>query len=95
MPFEPTPYGRAINNYEAGLNPFFGIKYYFTDRISLGIETGLSILYYNEKVTQLLVERISGEGGLINRYSEGETVGSNGIRTRFNNLRFLTLGYTF
>lgn len=86
---------RFIRTLKTGINPFFGIKYYFTSRISIGIETGFAILYFNQSITEVGFEEefVNGQSEVV--FVEDEPVKSSGIQTRFNNLRFLTIGYTF
>ncbi|MFN0013341.1 MAG: hypothetical protein ACKVU2_02230 [Saprospiraceae bacterium] len=85
--------GRSIR---AGLNPFFGIKYYFTSRLSIGLETGMSLMYFHASVTEQVVTRTLVNNQIIytNVYTSNLPA-SSGFQTRFNNLRFLTVGYTF
>lgn len=86
---------RLITTFRAGVNPFFGIKYYFTNSISIGIETGVSLLYFNQAITEVKREQELSNGEFINSFVEDAPTKSSGIQTRFNNLRFLTIGYTF
>ena len=86
---------RLLRTFRTGINPFLGIKYYFTNRLSIGIETGISILYFNHSITEIRFEQQFVNGQFENVFVEDEPVISNGIQTRFNNLRFLTIGYTF
>jgi len=86
---------RLIEVMRTGLNPFFGVKFYFTPRISLGIETGLSILYFRQSLTEIGFEDVLVNGQFEEVFVEDEPVKSSGIQTRFNNLKFLTVGYTF
>lgn len=72
---------RIVKFMRVGVNPFFGIKYYVTKRISLGIETGIELSYLH------LIESSIPE----NR----EVSNSNGFFAQLNNLRFITLGYVF
>lgn len=86
---------RLISNTRAGIVPFFGIKYYFTNRLSLGIETGLAILYFNQSITEVIVEANLVNGQIVTTFEEDDPVKSSGIQTNFNGLRFLSIGYTF
>lgn len=86
---------RLIQTFRTGINPFFGVKYYFTDRISIGIETGLSILYFRQKITEVEFENATVGGVQFTNFIKNAPFKSNGIQTNFNNLRFLTIGYTF
>ncbi|RMG85405.1 MAG: hypothetical protein D6714_06005 [Bacteroidetes bacterium] len=86
---------RFLKVIRTGINPFFGVKYYFTPRISIGIETGISLLYFNQTIREVELEEKLVNGRLEVSFVEGDPVKSNGIQTRFNNLRFLTVGYTF
>lgn len=81
--------------YGLGLNPFFGIKYYFNSRLNLGIETGLYLgyqMYHTE--TKTVVHEYSG-AELTTSESSLPDQKSGKILTSFNNLRFLTVGYCF
>jgi len=86
---------RFIRTIRTGVNPFFGIKYYFSSRISIGIETGVSILYFNQSITEVGFEQKIVNGQLEKVLVKDEPSKSQGIWTGFNNLRFLTIGYTF
>lgn len=88
-------YERNVRTIKTGLNPFFGIKYYFTKSISLGIETGLAMVYFSQKTTAFLGEEKMVDGVVETSIVEKETVNAKGIQTKFNNLRFVTVGYTF
>jgi len=86
---------RLIKTFRAGVNPFFGIKYYFTNNISIGIETGFAVLYFNQAITEVDREQELFNGEFVNTFVEDTPTKSSGIQTRFNNLRFLTIGYAF
>ncbi len=86
---------RKLQTLKGGINPFFGIKYYFTDRLSLGVETGFEISYFSQKTTELVSSQQIIGGEFVPVVEELEPFVSNGILTAFNNLRFLTIGYTF
>ncbi|MFT4664750.1 MAG: hypothetical protein ACI9XB_001698, partial [Gammaproteobacteria bacterium] len=53
---------RLVRTLKAGVNPFIGIKYYFTDQISLGIETGFQMFYFNSKFTEVSFENVGING---------------------------------
>ncbi len=84
---------RLLNIFNIGLNPFFGIKYYITNRISIGIETGLEVSYFNATFTE--IEILHDSFGTLYSYTELEPFSANGLLVKFNNLRFLTMGYNF
>ncbi len=86
---------RFIKSIRTGLNPFIGIKYYFTNRLSIGMETGISILYFSQSVAEARYEQKVVNGQLEKVFVKDEPSKSQGIWTGFNNLRFLTIGYTF
>ena len=86
---------RLWRTFRTGLNPFVGIKYYFTNRLSLGIETGISLLYFNQAITEVRFDQTIVNGQVVEEFVEDEPVKSNGLQVGFNNLRFLTVGYTF
>jgi hypothetical protein len=88
-------YDRTIWIFRFGVNPFVGVKYYFTARLSLGVETGFSIFYFEQKSAEIHVEQGFINGQLSPVYVKYGPVKSNGIQTKFNNLRFVTIGYTF
>lgn len=88
----PDRYTRVLR---AGVHPFFGIKYYFTSNISLGIETGLSLVYFHQAITEVGFEERVLSGQIIQVFVEREPVKSEGFRTTFNNLKLLTVGYAF
>jgi hypothetical protein len=80
---------------KVGVNPFFGIKYYITDKISVGIETGFEFSFFNNKTNQTqYLPRLVKEGVKID-IIEYDPRFTNGILARFNNLRFATVGYVF
>ena len=78
---------RLIRTARAGLTPFVGVKYYLGGRFSLGIETGLSVSYYNTKITELR----RGPNGL----EELPSTTSNGIQFDFLGIRNVLIGYAF
>lgn len=86
---------RLMRTMKTGLNPFIGIKYYFTNRISLGLETGFSVLYFSQETIELSFESEVVNGDVVSELVEAEPFIATGILTDFNNLRFLTIGYTF
>jgi len=86
----------TINGYRTGVNPFLGFKYYFTDRLSIGVETGISLLYFSQTAREFWVQAIIANGQVTKITTiQSEPIKSSGILTSFNNLRFLTVGYTF
>jgi hypothetical protein len=80
---------------EAGLSPLFGLKYYFTDRISIGIETGITVSFFSQSARETIsaVDVINGTQQVST--VTYDPVKSSGIRTSFNNLKFVTVGFTF
>jgi len=86
---------RLITSIRTGVNPFFGIKYYFTNQLSVGIETGIAILYFNQKITEISIGQDFVDNELVTVVNEEDPVVSEGLQTNFNNLRFLTVGYAF
>ncbi len=83
---------RLIRVLRTGVNPFFGIKYYFNSSISIGLETGIEVAYFNQKITE--VESFYNVINIL-EFNELEPVTSHGIQALFNNIRFVTVGYTF
>lgn len=80
---------------KVGVNPFFGIKYYITDKISVGIETGFEFSFFNNKTNQTqYLPRLVKEGVKID-IIEYDPRFTNGLLAKFNNLRFATVGYVF
>lgn len=80
---------------EAGLLPFIGLKYYITDQLSVGIESGLSMSYYNRNVTESIYEREIINGQVFDTVEHADPIVVSGLRFRFLGLRFFTLGYSF
>jgi len=80
-----------------GVNPFFGIKYYLTDRFSLGIETGFELSYYRFKDEEYIRSWNVTQDGKIENYSATKVANTrfSGLTTSFNNVRSVTAGYTF
>lgn len=88
--------GRITEIYRMGINPLFGVKYYFTKRLNLGIETGFNITYFDQSIQEYgFVYELLESGGLRGVFQENEPYKINGFQTSFNNLRFLTLGFIF
>jgi len=86
---------RLLRTFRTEIYPFFGIEFYFTNRLSIGIETGISILYFNQSITEVRFEQEFINGQFEQVFVEDEPVKPSGIQTIFNNLRFLTVGSTF
>lgn len=88
---------RTVRSINAGLNPFFGIKYYITDQFSVGIESGFRLTYFNTKIQEIrTISEFDQElGQNITVFKELEPVVSNGIRFNFLGVRFITIGYSF
>ncbi|MFN8438723.1 MAG: hypothetical protein U0V72_13995 [Cytophagales bacterium] len=79
------------NKYGATIAPFFGVKYFFTDRFSASIETSFYLSYFNMKIK------------LLPYYSNNNSTAKN-IATKIENegldfnlkyLRFITFNYHF
>ncbi len=89
-------YHNRIETFEYGINPFIGIKYYLTNRLSIGVETGFKITYFNNEVDEIVeeIEQVDHEKFEVTSIEE-ITEDAKGIKTRFNNLRHLTIGYVF
>lgn len=86
---------RYIQTLKIGLLPFFGAKYYFTDQVSVGIETGVQLFWFSTKFTELEFKQEFTNGQLVNVFVEHAPVKSNGIAVLFNGIRFITVGYSF
>lgn len=86
---------RYIQTLRVGVIPFIGAKYYFTDQLSLGIETGVQISWFRTKFTEVGFEQELIDNRLTNVFVEYEPVISDGINIVFNGVRFITIGYTF
>lgn len=80
-----------------GINPFFGIKYYLTDRISVGIETGFELSFYRFHDEEYIRSWNVALNGAIENYSAERVRNSTftGLLMNFNNVRSVTVGYTF
>lgn len=88
---------RRLRTIESGFNPFMGIKYYFTPQFSVGVETGISLSYFNSRFQEI---RFSSEfdqdlGTLVRVVNELTPSVSHGLKFRFLGVRFLTVGYSF
>jgi hypothetical protein len=94
--FTPTT-DRTVRSINAGLSPFFGIKYYITNQFSVGIESGFRLTYFNTKFQEVrtINEFDQDLGQTITIFEELEPVISNGIRFNFLGVRFITIGYSF
>ena len=86
---------RFVKTIKGGINPFFGVKYYFSKRISVGLETGIELSYFNMTTTETKTEKTFVDGVAATNFIIHSPITSQGIITKFNNLRFLTVGYTF
>jgi len=71
---------RQYNYHQFHLHPFFGIRYFFGERLSLALETGfdLAIFYGKSKI-----------------YDSELSQTSYGINSGLDNIRFLNLSYMF
>lgn len=80
-----------------GVNPFFGIKYYLTDRLSIGIETGFELSYYRFKDEEYIRSWNVDQFGNISNYTASKVASTlfSGLLANFNNIRSVTAGYTF
>lgn len=86
---------RLLRVFKTGINPFFGIKYFLTDQISIGIETGVQIVYFNSKITELEYRQEIIDGQSTRVLHERTPFIAHGLLTKFNNLRFVNIGYAF
>lgn len=98
-------YNNFFNNYNVlyqlertinpGVSPFLGMKYYFTDQLSIGIETGFSLGYYNSKFKNVMhsVDIINGQE-IYNQTNYTSFI-ENGLKANFLGIRFITIGYSF
>lgn len=99
------PYKSTMIN--AGLYPFFGVKYRFAERFSVSIETSISLVYeYSHVSTISRYYNVEGVPqyyynyyyGYLNSYTKPEFNNvdrTHLIRLNINYLRFLTLNYHF
>ncbi|MEM7163172.1 MAG: hypothetical protein AAF487_12115 [Bacteroidota bacterium] len=77
------------------LSPFFGLKYFFNNRINMGVETSFDFAYYFDKDSFSLTE-IESQNGVENTRNVSQLESKNNfLNFRFTNLRFLTVGYAF
>lgn len=79
----------------AGVNPFVGIKYYFPNGLSIGIETGFYAVYFHQATVAYGYEQVVIDDTFVTNLMEETPVKANGVQTRFNNLRYLNIGYIF
>ncbi|MCB0704207.1 MAG: hypothetical protein KDC34_02815 [Saprospiraceae bacterium] len=84
-----------IRTIRAGLTPFIGFKYYFTQNLSVGLEAGLQLYWFNSKTTAVSIFIVQTNGGVVNQYVVHDPAINNGIGVSFNGLRFFTIGYSF
>lgn len=86
---------RLVRVFRVGPIPFVGAKYYIRDYLSIGVETGFSIYYFNQKITEVSkkLELVNGEYQYV--FVKDKPIISHGLQTFFNNLRFVTIGYAF
>jgi len=88
---------RTVRSVNAGISPFFGIKYYISDQFSVGIESGFRLTYFNTKFQEIRTftefDQVTGQTSTV--FEELEPVVSNGLRFNFLGVRFITLGYSF
>ncbi len=85
-------YEKTINS---GLIPFIGLKYYVTDQLSFGIETGLSLSYYSSKINNVYYSLDFVNGKEVYNKTELTPFIENGIKFNYLGLRFITIGYSF
>jgi hypothetical protein len=88
---------RRIRTIESGFNPFIGIKYYFTPQFSVGMETGISLSYFNTRFQEIRFASQFDQdlGTFIRIVNELPPATSHGLKFRFLGVRFLTIGYSF
>ena len=83
----------TTNSFGVGVLPFFGVKYYITNRLSIGIETGFAATFTQAFNREDTLDFINGE---LTAFNKGETTRAAGnFRAFFSNLRFLNLGVNF
>ncbi len=80
-----TTTDRKLKIWQAGLNPLFGVKYYFSPRLGIGVESGILIAYFNSNIEEFDEKSKEFLDPVI----------SKGIIAKFNNLRFLNISYAF
>lgn len=98
-------YSRPVVNYsvlyqhektiDAGFIPFFGLKYYVTDQLSFGLETGFSLSYYYSKYSDVDYSFEIVNGKEVFNQTNFTPYTEQGIKFNFLGIRFITVGYTF
>lgn len=84
-----------IKRFESGIIPFIGIKYYVTDQLNFGIETGFALSYYYSKFKDLNYKYEILNGVETKDQMSLPPYVENGIKLNFLGIRFITLGYSF
>ncbi len=91
----PETSDHYVQTLKVGVMPFIGAKFYLTTQISLGLEAGMEIAWFQTKFTEVEFDQQYIDNKFQTVFVKHEPIKSKGISTRFNGVRFVTLGYTF
>jgi hypothetical protein len=83
------------NTINAGFVPFIGIKYFVTDHLSFGIETGFSMSYFHSKFKDVQYSFDLINGKEVYSQIELSPYFESGIKLNYLGSRFITIGYCF
>lgn len=92
---EPPTLSDFTKTRRFGVNPFFGVKYYFAKCLSIGIETGFAFYYFNRSISRYDVSPEYDNGETKYKVELEDPEKSNGIQASYSGLQFLTIGFTF
>jgi hypothetical protein len=89
-------YFKTYKTISTGLIPFLGLKYYLTDQLHFGLETGFALSYYHSNISDVSYTYLllNNDQFVLDNIARRRSF-ENGIRLNFLGLRFITLGYTF
>lgn len=80
---------------QVGVIPFFGLKYYFTSQFHLGVETGLSVAYYDSKFENTYYEKYIVLGNETITATDFHSNHESGLKLNYLGIRNLLIGYSF
>lgn len=80
---------------QVGVIPFLGLKYYFTSQFHLGVETGLSVAYYDSKFENTYYEKYIVLGNATITATDFHSNHENGLKINYLGIRNLLIGYSF
>ncbi len=90
--YQSTDDVQINKQFEVGLIPFIGMKFYITPQFSVGLESGVFLNYFHTSITQIDYEI---EDGILLSNEEQAPIKYDGLAFDFLGMRFFTVGYSF